>query len=182
MSTCGPSPPPRQQLSIFCPVSALLDLQIYIKHVERFNKTLKLFLSLGDILWTFLSLLTSLWYLCLSSSLFWSLADIFTSRRFIFCLQGAISHPPTGKGQGSREGSGGGNKVAGVSVEPRSGKRMELNRQRGGEESGWHLVCSMWLPVSHQVLLALLEDPAGAARCVLSSCTPSPVDLLCCSA
>lgn len=91
-----------------------------------------------------------------------------------------MSQPPTGKGPGSREGSGEVKK--GVSVEPRSGKWMELKRQRGGAESGWRLVRSMWSSVSHQVLRAGPEDPAGAARCALSSCILSLVDGLCSSA
>lgn len=124
-------------------------------------KTLK-FLSFEDMLQTSLSLLMSLRNLRLSLSRLRSLSDIFTSRRFILCLQGLISHPPTEKGPGSREGSGGGKQPPGASVEPRSGKEMELKRQRGGAESGWRLVGFIWSSVSHQLLPAAPED-AGAA-------------------
>lgn len=111
------------------------------------------------MLQTSLSLLMSLRGLRLSSSLLQSLADIFTSRRLILCLQGSISHPPTEKDPGSREGSGEGKQPP---VEPRSGKEMELKRQWGGAETSWRLVCPMWLCVPHQGRAAVSED-AGAA-------------------
>lgn len=136
------------------------------------------------MLQTSLSLLMSPCSLCSSPSLLRSLADIFTSRRFILCLQGSISHPPTEKSPGSREGSGGGKQLPGASVEPRSGKEMELKRQRGDAESGWRLVCSMWTSVSHQILPALSEDAAAARRdSVVFLCDSSllPVGVLCSS-
>lgn len=145
---------------------------------------MKELLSFEDTLQTSLSLLMSLQSLRLSSSLLRSLADIFTSRRFILCLQGAISHPPTEKGPGSREGSGGGKQPPRASREPRSGKEMELKRQRGGAESGWRLLCCKRWSVSHQVLPADSED-AGAAGadsvCVFCASVLSPADVLCSS-
>lgn len=88
---------------------------------------------------TSLSLLMSLRCLRLSSSLLCSFEDIFTSRRFVLCLQGATSQTPTAKDPGSREGSGGNKQLERCSLEPRSGKGMELKFQREREEPevGW---------------------------------------------
>lgn len=107
------------------------------------------------ILQTSLSLLTSHRRLNLSSSLLCSFEDIFTCRRFILCLQGATSHTPTAKAPGSREGSGEVRQLGRCSLEPRSGKTMDLKSQREEPEAGlWSDLCSGSLRTSviHQCL------------------------------
>lgn len=75
------------------------------------------------------------------SSLFCSFGDVFTSLRLILRLQGATSQTPTAKDAGSRDGSGDGRRPGWRSLEPTSGKRMELKSQweepEAGEGSDW---------------------------------------------
>lgn len=118
------------------------------------------------ILRTSLSLFTSHRRLCLSSSLLSSFEDIFTFRRLILWLQVATSHTPTVKAPGSREGSGEARRPGWCSLEPRSGKMMDLKSQREEPEVGlWSDVCPGSVRASdiHQCLPAASSAELVAA-------------------
>lgn len=120
------------------------------------------------MLQTSLSLLTSHRCLRLSSSLFCSFGDIFTSFRFILCLQWEMSHSPTARDPGSRDGSGEARQLESCSLEPRSGNGMELKSQREvPEEAGWWCDWSLRTSVIHQVL-----PPASSAELAVAICIP----------
>lgn len=114
------------------------------------------------VLRTSLSLLMSHRRLRLSSSLLCSFEDIFTSRRFILRLQGAMSQTPTATDPGSREESGGTRQLEELPLEPRSGKGMELKCQRERPEAGLWSDRSPRSSVIHQVLPPPSSEEAAA--------------------